>query len=90
MTNETQNLLPLRLEANKEVTERANGRVSAVDHANEASGIELSLSLSLSVRDKVTFYNAKYCYAYWYAKVKKFPLLFLVVRERLCIRWSFL
>ena len=41
------------------------------------------------VRD-VTFYNAKYCYAYWYAKVKKFPLLFLVVREHLCIRWSFL
>ena len=41
-----------------------------------------------SVRD-VTFYDMKYCYAYWCAEVKKYSMLFSVVRERLCIRWSF-
>ena len=40
------------------------------------------------VRD-VMFYDMKYCYAYWCAEVKKYSMLFSVVRERLCIRWSF-
>ena len=46
------------------------------------------LFLGGGVRD-VTFYDIKHCYDHWCAEVKKYSMLFLVVRERLCIRWSF-